>query len=750
MSSVFFLALYTTALAQDADEPATVPAPDPAIAQLRSELQAQLEASTASIAAEAALLAWATTIIDPDAASADRLQAIGAASGEPRLLAFFHAAARSSDAGVAASAAAALGAFDSDEAVQIAAALGRDASLSDPIRGAAVQALITHARPDAGEALWLLADDRSVPSELRRAATEGLAAAYPEILAERGSPESATSAAGAVVGVLGHGLAGGIVLSSVGTWGRNDAATAIGAVGGSAIAVGTGVVYSLSQPITTGQGLRYTSNVGWGLTGALLTNTAVLGPPYDPRRSSAEERTRTNLAALIRSSATAGGAYTGWRRFAHDPQTADVLESDLAGYLGLQLGVAAVDMTWLGELPRNCYSYVEEVYDDTVVDPDTTEQWSEDCADRELWYRTRSGAAVLGGAAALAAHARFREAWQPGVSELAFSTVTAAEAAWIGGWLPQAFGTDDINGNIRLGLHGGASAGLIYSHFRPVTTQQATLMGWGMILGNALGAGVPLLADVRTDPGIIWPMLGVGLAGTAGGAMLSETVTLSGGDAAMLGVGLSLATAESAAIAYVLDERLTSWRSEQSQGLVLTGGSVAGLGLTGLSYRVDPRAGDMFFLGTAAAWGGWYGFMTPLALQLDGDTAGLVLSTTITGDAFLALGGLAISPLVGLDAQKTLLPQLLGVTGATVGALVPAMVSTEGHTVAMGALVGSTVGLLGGGAIQVLRPDSTRQALLIPRPLALKPPGTWSVQLTPTVLEDDRPGLYAGISARGL
>ncbi len=176
-----------------------------------------------------------------------------------------------------------------------------------------------------------------------------------------------------------------------------------------------------------------------------------------------------------------------------------------------------------------------------------------------------------------------------------------------------------------------------------------------------------------------------------------------------------------------------------------------GLGLTALGAAVDPQAGDMLFLGSAGAWGAWYGALTPIALELEGDFDDFLLTTTVTGDVFLALGGLALLPPLDLEPTRTLLPQLFGVGGATLGAMGVALFSLEQNEVAMGAVIGSTVGLAGGGiTAAVLGPRD--RASLVPAgrlPALARLPGHWSPTLTPTVIDDD-PGIYAGLSVTGL
>ena len=158
----------------------------------------------------------------------------------------------------------------------------------------------------------------------------------------------------------------------------------------------------------------------------------------------------------------------------------------------------------------------------------------------------------------------------------------------------------------------------------------------------------------------------------------------------------------------------------------------------------------MLFLGSAGVWGAWYGALTPIALELEGEFDDFLLTTTLTGDAFLALGGLALLPPISLDPERTLLPQLFGVGGGTLGALGVALFSVEESQVAMGAVVGSAAGLVGGGVTAaLLGPRERAAAWAPPLPRLARLPGQWSPTLTPTTIEGEA-GVYAGLSVSGL
>jgi hypothetical protein len=165
----------------------------------------------------------------------------------------------------------------------------------------------------------------------------------------------------------------------------------------------------------------------------------------------------------------------------------------------------------------------------------------------------------------------------------------------------------------------------------------------------------------------------------------------------------------------------------------LTTGALAGLGFPALGTRVDLAPADTIFVGSAGAWGAWYGAMVPLALDLDGSMSTLLLSSSLTGDAFLILGGVLLSPRVGLEAESALLAELGGLGGATLGALGASLASADGTRVAQGAVIGSTVGLLAGAVVTATRGVSA-PVLPVPR---LRLPTGWSISPTALVGPDE-------------
>ncbi|MEQ1570400.1 MAG: hypothetical protein ABMA64_32495, partial [Myxococcota bacterium] len=97
----------------------------------------------------------------------------------------------------------------------------------------------------------------------------------------------------------------------------------------------------------------------------------------------------------------------------------------------------------------------------------------------------------------------------------------------------------------------------------------------------------------------------------------------------------------------------------------------------------------------------------------------------LTGASGMALGmggaGIALLPAVGLEPRDTVIPQLAALSGATLGALGAALATDEGSRVALGSLIGSTVGF-GAGAATVALVERDRRAVSVP---GVRLPGTW-------------------------
>lgn len=736
------------ALAAQAEEapPAAAPVVDPQVEALRAEVLAMEGARKAS-AEEIARLraAWeaASLLFDDRQPNADRVAAARrlVETADGKAVPLLQSAVLDRDPRVARGALSALALLPGRPGVvELAARVARDGRLDLSVRQGAVEALGTMGDRAAGEALWALAGDAdALPIDLRKLAVATLERAYAPLVAERGGlPSTGTDRLGAAAVVVGTGVASGAMLSAVGSWGQGEAGPTIGAIGGTVVGLGSGAFFALSQPVEAGQGLRYASNVGLGLTAAGLLTQATFGHSSTAPYVTGRQDDRRDVGALYRVLGVGLGAGSGYVAARYRPSISDVAESDLSAYLLGQVGVGIADIAISRDSGFTSYCYP---YDELGVEVAFTES----CKSVDRWARARAGAGLAGGALGLGVAGLTREAWDINNDDLWVMGLGGMEGLWTGLLLPVVLDGQASLGPTRLGIHAGAALGLGLSQVAPMESKTTALALWGSALGKGAGASLPLLA--QADEAVAaGATLGLGLVGAAGGALAGPRLTLDAGDRSMIGVGTALGLGEGLALGGILQQYDVLDGGSQIPGLMLGLGSAVGVGLTAGASVWSPAREDMIFLGTAAGWGAWYGSLVPVALGSEGRT--VLLAGTLTADAFLIGGAAALRPSVGLDPRRTALPQLVGVGGATVGALGVALTSPEGDAVAMGAVVGSTVGLIGGAVVEARRPPPKAPARQ-KRQAGIDLPGRWSGALAPTLLENGDEGLYGELRVTG-
>ncbi|MCA9566554.1 MAG: hypothetical protein KC656_01885, partial [Myxococcales bacterium] len=404
------------------------------------------------------------------------------------------------------------------------------------------------------------------------------------------------------------GVAGGVALSSVGTWGAFDAGPVIGAVGGSAIGMGSAAWVASRTPVTTGQGLAVASGTGWGLTTALWATDALHGRPrllyYDPSRSDTN-RLHRDLGAAYRLVGVAAGATLGTVWMRGQPEPADVLEVDLATYLGSAIALSA---TGLALYRPNAWAAESD--------------WESPAFWDARWQATRwmDASNIAGAAVGMGVGLAMRERWELDAEDVGFAMVLGLEGAWVGSWLPDALYIRDseLKGTVRLPWNASIALGLAVAELHPMPWQTtgvtATLAG----AGNAFGAGLPLVALGRpTDAEVARVMLPVGLAGTVTGVLAAPWLDPGPGEWTMTALSSGLSAYNGAAVA----QALPGVDGRQVGGVLLMGAGAGAAGSLVAGHYADPRADHMLTLGSAAAWGSFYGVLAPIAAgdRLDGD-----------------------------------------------------------------------------------------------------------------------------------
>ena len=296
-----------------------------------AEAEAVGEVSTEELATLSALLDAASRVLDPRDSPEARASAVSDAmvsSRDERMLRLVWVASQVRSVAVRRSVVAQVATWDHPEVVELLKARAQSKWETREIRVKAIHALRDRGDDDAAMFLYALAADTSVDSDVRAAAVAALDERFPEFMAgrHRGRPAVGGSFAGVGSLVAGNALAGGVMLNSVGIWGKANAAPEIGALSGAVIGGATAGLYARSNPISTGAGLGYTSNVAWGLVGASFAEHIVYG---DDDSASAQ-----NMGALIRTLGVGAGAFTGYRRIDRNPDVGRVWRVNTVGKPG--------------------------------------------------------------------------------------------------------------------------------------------------------------------------------------------------------------------------------------------------------------------------------------------------------------------------------------------------------------------------------------------------------------------------------
>jgi hypothetical protein len=500
------------------------------------------------------------------------------------------------------------------------------------------------------------------------------------------------------------------------------------------------VLYATRRPITTGQGLSYASGVGWGFAAGELSSTLLFSNPRWLDEDSPAGVRRRDFTPLNRTLGVSGGAALGVVVALRRPDEWDVIETDVATYLGSAMALALVDVA--------AYRPPPEFSDDPGFEPI---DWYQ--TEYVKWHRAnarlRAGATLAGLGAGLLSGIAVNRHWDLDWADGAFAGLVAAEAAWVGNFWPAAFGIDDgdMKGTIRLPLHVSVAGALVLAELKAIPVGASVTGAYMMVAGNALGAGLPMLADRDDEEAIARVMVPVGIVATAAGVAGSGWVHPEVGDWTMIGIGVPIAAANARIIAdYAYQEgRLSNTRSA---GVVFTTSGAAATGLLVLGRFVEPDPADMLLLGSAGVWGGFFGSMVPFAARADWQAHQFALSGLVVGDVLVGATAVASLRDGGLEARDTVFMQMGGLTGATIGALGGAMFSEDSEDVALGSVIGASVGLGAGTLVGTVFSSSGAPRFRTPQFRGLRLPGTWAPVAAPTII-DGKAGVYVSLSATG-
>lgn len=668
-----------------------------------AELEAEILDAEVSGAADAEELAALRTLLEQGAllvnpyGSLEQRQAAAealAVDPAPKAIAFLNAAARSKLFGVR-NAVIKVAPKWGDAAIPLLAERVVRDGFNPANQSAALAGLAEVGSNAAGEALFAIATDQNTNSKTIEAARSTLETHFAEFLKSKGgAPKAVGDFSGMVMGVGASAITGGVLLNAVGTWGKTDAGQVVGSLGGAAIGAGTSYFYLQDNPISQGQGLRYSSNVAWGLIGSGLVNDTL-------------SLDSDNMDALVRVIGASGGAYSGFKAMDGNPNYGNVWETNATGVMGMIMGLSVYELANQGD------------------------------------YYDPSAAVLVGASAGLGIGTLVQDAWEPSVNQAAFAGVIGAESLAIGAMAEPLFGlhqewTDDL---APLSGQLGFVGGLVGAHHLDPSLNTSALMAnyalMGHLAGSVVGDFAPKYRGSDAEARVI---MGAGALGMVGGGMASRTLEPSVGDLGATALGGFVASANTGAVGLkLMSEDIVS---EDTMGgvlkLVFTGVS-GGLLATSGSRSLDPDL--TLFMATGAGWGAYYGSLTQLVIPQDLDPEDAVLVTTGLMD--LGIAGTAYYGLKdgGIDPKDTFLPQLFGVAGGTLGSLAVMLANTDEQLIAGGALIGSTVGL-GAGAVMAPKLNKKRDARANATKLkrGFDIPGDWTVMALPSVNPDGTMG----------
>ena len=345
-------------------------------------------------------------------------------------------------------------------------------------------------------------------------------------------------------------------------------------------------------------------------------------------------------------------------------------------------------------------------------------------------------ATLIGGASALGASA----AGEDGPGAALAGGAGLATGAIVGHLASPGFTVPADLGSVGVGAALGLAAAALAPAERPVAGALA-----GALAGAAAGGAVGAWADPPPDlllGGVVGAglggMLGAG-AGLAGGASpgLRSALGATGGT-----TGLLAGTAVALIDPDPLDDRdaafggtAAAWAgwnagaaaalarapTERAAGAVLVSAAGVAVAASAGNALVDVPVPQTLCAASLGIWGGYVGYQA-------GDLAGVdpLLVALPTSDLGLVLGGVLVSPLVGVPPLVLGVADAGGVFGGAAGALIAGIATADGDAVTASSLVGAGLGgAIGLGVGSVWHRSQGRRDVVLRLP-ALPP-----VALTP-------------------
>jgi hypothetical protein len=553
---------------------------------------------------------------------------------------------------------------------------------TEKVRIAAISSLAKQKTPAAGDVLLSVFLDEDAPKDVREASRVALLEYYPEKISK---DEVALDRRGRWLLVPASAGFGGYALATVGVLGQNEVGAVIGGFGGTLLGASAAYFLTQKENMPLAQASYLTTGGAWGLGVGLALGGAL------------NESTNANSAELVTGLGLVGelGGLALTIATRNNPNitrrtSTDHFEANTIGLMGL--------------LAARGINVLRDDFFITTIDPEfgfevNTPQF----ADELVISSALSVSSLLAGEL-LSPKLSFSR------SDVGLMALCGYEGGFYGGLSPflstndsfddpNAFDEETVARSlVSIGIAGGVLGCGALSQKVELPKQDLGEMFVADSFGKILGVGIPLLAKADGEEPYIGGTLLGGAVGLAASTLLRDEITLTPGDSVLTGFATMLGAWQGFALA----EGLTSEGDVDDDlvigGATLVGLSLGGLGSMALTQKLDLSPWEAVWLSSGAFWGAWFStFYTLIDDQNDANVDDDFLF--ILGATDLGLGATIamLSPKLNVHPTRIGIATLGGATGATVASLGMALFSLNGDNIIKANLVGSAVGLLGGG-----------------------------------------------------
>lgn len=588
---------------------------------------------------------------------------------DPRAVQPLVHAARIMDEPTALEAVAALGRHP--EALQPLAAMVVDKTLPTPVRVGAVRALGDLGDDQAADELLLALRRTNVPAALRGPIIETIEEKYPSRVNEL---ERRVAHDGRWWVAIGGAYSLGYSLESAGHFGRTAALSPIGAFSGVAAGGTAGLLMGRAWPIEAGQAAFVTSTgIGSSIAGTMI------GGSFGAEGAAADAARVGGLAGGIGGFGTAIAL-----RERHEAEPIDAVEA-----WGVATGASLITFTAVDQAGVS-----------------GTDAW-----------RPGQFAAGVGALGGLAAGDVIAPRVYVSKRDTLMIGVLGAYGLTAGLLVPV-----ERNGSLWAGgMAAGALTGYALSSRFDAGPDVSVGGLAGMTYGGLLGAGIGTTASLPGNGTKTLALLGVSAGlGLGGYAAWRNANPWDLSDGVL--VGLTTGWASWQAVGW------SAFASARTSGPALIAISGASVGALLLTPWLDVASTASFAAVSLGIWGGYIGGVSAFFLNKEYRTG---LAYALVGsDVGLALGGLAMSPIINVHPLVIGLGDAGGVLGGSLSLVIANIATGDPDVLLAASLGGAAAGFAGGALVGHQIARSSKDIALAP----IHVPGRWTV--APGVVSD--------------